>query len=250
MSLQQALICQHNDCRRGVYIHLPPRGQSSYCSYWYCYAGHEQDPNQLTYAQLNQIDVSVPDDAKHWSEHPTLHFAFAALQDFCLQIGFDQDELDESDWRVFSGDRQPSWMSTGPCHEEPEAWREHREKYETYHVFIGGRAFFFWIRNDVNIDTAAYATEFSLRDLYFWQEDDGERRNTDIFIVRDGARRILHRIESTRPGALQARLSSAYAILRSDPLSDRIEIHENTFDPVSLYEGKPLAAITRDDLRE
>jgi hypothetical protein len=240
----EVLICQREACHRGVYLCLPAAGRSSFTSYWYCYAGHEQDPNQLAYAPLSQVDTSTPDDARHWSEYPTLNRSFVAIEDLCLQAGFDQDELDTSDWRIVTCDYRPNWMDTHPCQEEPEAWRTHHEHYETYHVYIGGRAFFFWIRNDVDVD-AAYASV-----PYFWQEDnEGERRNTDIFIIRNGQGQILHRMASTHPGAIQERLASAYAILRGNPLYDRVEVHKNTFDPTNTYTGKPLAVVTRDDLR-
>jgi len=183
-----------------------------------------------------------PVDACHWSVYPTLDRSFIAIEVFCLQEGFGQEELDESDWRTIGG-HSPDWMDTHPCQEEPEAWHTHRASYETYHVYIGNRAFFFWIRNDVDVD-AAYASI-----PYFWQEDDGERRNADILIVKDGFGQIMQRMESTRPGNLQARLSSAYVILRGDPLADRVEVHRNTFDLASPYMGKPLAVVTRDDLR-
>lgn len=240
---REVLVCQRTDCRRGVYIILPPvDGQLSYTSRWYCYAGHEQALDQLTYAPLETIDTSTPPDARHWSAYSTLDRSFTAIEDFCMQEGFGQDELNESDWRKTHNQR-PDWMSTHPCQEEPEAWRTHNASYETYHVFIGGRAFFFWIRNDVDID-AAYAST-----PYFWQEDDGESRNADILIIKDGLGQIMHRMESTRPGTLQARLSSAYVILRGDPLVDRVEVHRNAFDPTYPYTDKPLAVVTRDDLR-
>jgi len=238
-STREVLICQRTDCRRGVYIVLPSVDEQS--SRWYCYAGHEQAIDQLAYASLSQVDTSAPSDARHWSTYPTLDHSFVAIEDFCMQEGFDQDELDESDWRAI-GSHKPDWMNTRPCQDEPEAWRTHHESYESYHVYIGNRAFFFWIRNDVDVD-AAYPSV-----PYFWQEDDGECRNADILIVRDGLGQILHWMESTRPGNLQARLSSASVILRGDPLADRVEVHRNTFNPTCLYTDKPLAVVTRDDL--
>lgn len=237
---RDVLVCQRSDCQRSVYIAL--EGQSSYTSRWYCYAGHEQALDQLTYAPPEAIDTSVPFDACHWSAYPTLDRSFVAIEDFCLQVGFDQEELDGSDWRTI-GSQRPDWMNTHPCQKEPEAWRTYRASYETYHVYIGNRAFFFWIRNDVDVD-AVYASV-----PYFWQEDDGECRNADIFIVKDGLGQILHRMESTRPGTLQARLSSAYVILRGDRSVDRVEVHRNAFDPTYPYADKPLAVVTRDDLR-
>src|SRR5262249_27365474 len=147
--MQRVLICR--ECGRGVYITTQEEFPA-----WLCYNGHQQ--LKLSYANSDEVDRTIPVHAHHWSEYPLLERSFDAISVFCSEVGFDSDELQEADWRRFDGDREPSWLNR----EKPAAWRSHRGNYECFHGFIGGRAFFFWLRNDV--DEATLDTDAS-----FWE---------------------------------------------------------------------------------
>lgn len=238
---QHVLICQRNDCQRGVYLKLVPGEQSARMPSWWCYGGHQQNPGQLTYADEREIDRTLPVQPIPRDAHPTLDQAWEAIEDFCTQIGADQDDLDAADWQRFEGDKEPNWMDVKPCNERPALWGKDRSGYECYHVLIGGhRAFFFWISSDLALAT--------LPGGYFWEADSGESRNGRIFIARNALGEIIGQMTGTRPGGMVGSLATALSYLRLERRAARVEIHANTFDWNDTYERKPLGLVTLDDL--
>lgn len=250
--MRDILICHHKGCRRGVYLELTPdptrqRGQYTQLPSWWCYSGHAQNPEQLTYADEQEVDWSVPPIAAstHWSSHEALDLDFEAITTFCSHNSFDSDELDTSDWRMFEGEQEPHWACIEPQHVQEKlrtSWERHQESFDCYHVFIGNRAFFFW--------HAAQSESVPWTWSHFWQADDGEQRNGRIYIARAADGEMIGTMTSTRSGGMIASLATARSYLCQKEEAERIEIHVHTFDFSDEYQRKPLAVVTIDDISD
>jgi hypothetical protein len=78
--------------------------------------------------------------------------------------------------------------------------------------------------------------------------DNGAPPESDlILIARDVTGQIITSITCTRSHEVMSAMKSAYSVLRLKEGAVRVEVHRKE-EPTSSYPGKPLAAITRDDL--
>jgi hypothetical protein len=188
---------------------------------------------------MRAIRKTSPLDPTSWENYPVLVRAWDAIDHFCSQLGFDDDDLASADWQRFHGEVEPLWFAL----DVPISQDMLRAHYECYHVFIGRHAYFFWARSDLEKPVF-----LELGD-YTWKEDAGERRNGRVLVARGrGGRMLSQPMTGTRSDDLVGSLASAYAYLQLEPLADRIEVHRDRFLVGDPYSEKPLAVVTRDDL--
>jgi hypothetical protein len=68
-----------------------------------------------------------------------------------------------------------------------------------------------------------------------------------VVIARDATGHIITRLTCTRSRNVMSAMKSARSVLLLKEGAIRVEIHANE-GPISIYPGKPLAAISTDDL--
>lgn len=78
-------------------------------------------------------------------------------------------------------------------------------------------------------------------------DNEGPPESDLILIARDVTGQIIASITCTRSHEVISAMKSAYSVLHLKEGAVRVEVHRKEA-PTSSYPGKPLAAITRDDL--
>ncbi len=230
--MKQVLICQHDECRRPVYAHIYPITDNIQEMSWACLDGHVQS-GEPPYAEWDEIDQRLPAFPCSWSEYALLqNYASDAVYRFAAEIGLDDNQIEESDWRIFTGAISPDLAYVN--------WVE-RWTHTLYHVITQAQGmYFFWIGFDDEAGEHA---------VTWWQKDQGETRNGRILVGRDDTGTTVGTMTGIRPGGLDGSLASARSWLQLKPELARVEIHRFA-GPASTYQGKPLAVVTRENLGE